>query len=194
MRKPWRPHLDRRGADAAALPASLDRFAELAGHDAVWARLHARRRALEARAGSGLAFHVAGWEAFVAEVRSFAERSGLAQTAAAFAAGVLEEDRQCRERRAEIDGFFEDARRHDRDWRALDDERSRLGRRGRDMPLSDLPGYAGLSERARTLRRTGSAIAKDEAAYGPHLDRVPGRQEAARLGTGAPGEEARSAR
>ena len=168
----WRPHLDRRGADAAALPASLERLGALADRDAVWARLHARRRALGARAGSGLAFHVAGWEAFVAEVRAFAERSGLPEAAAAFAAGVLEEDRLCRERRADIDGFFEDARRHDRDWKALDDERSRLGRRGRDMPLSDLSGYAGLSERARTLRRTGGAIAKDEGAYGPHLDRV----------------------
>ena len=168
----WRPHLNRRGADAAAFPAALDGFAELAGHDAVWARLHARRRVLQERAGGGLAFHVRGWEAFVAEVRAFADRSGLAQAAAAFAAGVLDEDRLCRERRAEIDGFFEEARGHERDWRALEGERSRLGRPGRDMPLSDLPGYAGLSERARTLRRTGSAIAEDEAAYGPHLDRV----------------------
>ncbi len=168
----WRPHLDRRGADAAALPAALDRFAELAGHDAVWARLHARRRVLQERAAGGLAFHVRGWEAFVADVRAFADRPGLAQAAAAFAAGVLEEDRLCRERRAEIDGFFEEARGHERDWRALEGERSRLGRRGRDMPLSDLPGYAGLSGRARTLRRTGSAITEGEAAYGPHLDNV----------------------
>ena len=168
----WQPHLDRRGVEAAALPASLDRFAELAGHDAVWARLHARRRVLGARAGSGLAFHVRGWEAFVADVRAFAGRSGLPQAAAAFAAGVLDEDRLCRERRAEIDGFFEEAHGHERDWRALEEERSRLGRPGRDKPLSDLPGYAALSERARTLRRTGNGIAEDEAAYGPHLDRV----------------------
>ncbi len=165
----WRPHLERR--EAAALPASLDRLAALAGHDAVWARLHARRRALGARAGSGLAFHVRGWEAFVADVRAFAERPGLPDTAAAFAAGVLEEDRLCRERRDTIDGFFEDARGHERDWRTLEEERSRLGRR---VPLSDLPGYAELSERARALRRTGNAIVEDEAAYGPHLDHIRG--------------------
>jgi len=168
----WRPHLDRRGADAAALPASLDRLAELAGHDAVWTRLHATRRMLQERAGSGLAFHVRGWEGFVADVRAFAGRSGLPEAAAAFATGVLEDDRLCRERRAEIDGFFKDARGHERDWGALEEERRRLGRRGRDMPLSDMPGYAGLSERARTLRRTGNAISENEAAYGPHLDRV----------------------
>ena len=168
----WRPHLDRPGADAAALPVSLDRLAELAGHDAVWARLHTRRRVLGERAGSGLAFHLRGWEAFVAEVRAFAGRSGLPEAAAAFAAGVLDDDRRCRERRAEIDGFFEDARGHERDRRVLEEERRRLGRR--DMPLPDLPGYAGLSERARALRRTGNGIADDEAAYGPHLEQIRG--------------------
>ena len=82
---------------------------------------------------------------------------------------ALHEDRR---RRAAVEGFFEGARGPERDWRALVEERLRLGRRGRDMALSDLPGYAGLSERARTLRRTGNAISEDEAAYGPYLDRV----------------------
>ena len=163
----WRPHLD--GAGAAALPASLDRLAELAGHDAVWTRLHGTRRTLREHAGSGLAIPAGEWEAFIAGVRAFAERSGLPEAAAAFAADVLDEDRR---RRAAVESFFEGARGHERDWRALVEERRRLGRRGRDMPLSDLPGYAGLSERAGTLRRIGDAIAKDGAAYGPWLDEV----------------------
>ena len=163
----WRPHLD--DAGAAALPASLDRLAELAGHDAVWARLHGTRRTLREHAGSGLAIPAGEWEAFIAGVRAFAERPGLPEAAAAFAQDVLDEDRR---RRAAVEGFFEDARGHQRDWRALVEERRRLGRRGRDMPLSDLPGYAGLSERAGALRRTGDAIAEDEAAYGPWLDEV----------------------
>ena len=163
----WRPHLD--GAGAAALPASLDRLAELVDHDAVWAQLHATRRTLRERARSGHAFHAGEWEAFIAGVRAFAERPGLTDAAAAFAADVLDEDRR---RRAVVEDFFEDARGHERDWRALVEERRRLGFRGRNMPLSDLPGYAGLSERAGTLRRTGDAIAEDEAAYGPWLDEV----------------------
>ena len=165
----WRPHLDRRGDNAAALPASLDKLAELAGHDAVWTRLHATRRTLRERARSGHALPAGEWEAFIAGVQAFAERPGLPQAAAAFAADVLDEDRR---RRAAVEGFFEGAREHERDWRALVEERRRLGRRGRDMPLSDLPGYAGLSERAGILRRTGNAIAEDEAAYGPWLDEV----------------------
>ena len=165
----WRPHLNRGGAGAAALPASLDRLAELADHDAAWAQLHATRRLLRERALSGLAFQAGEWEAFIAEVRAFAERPGLPEAAAAFAQDVLDEDRW---RRAAVEGFFEGARGHERDWRALVEERRRLGRPGRDMPLSDLPGYAGLSERAGTLRRTGDAISEDEAAYGPWLDEV----------------------
>ena len=165
----WRPHLDRRGDNAAALPASMDRLAELASHDAVWAQLHAMRQTLRERAGSGLALPAGEWEAFIAGVRAFAERPGLPEGAAAFAAGVLDEDGR---RRAAVEGFFEGARGHERDWRALVEERRRLGRPGRDMPLCDLPGYAGLSERARTLRRTGNTIAEDEAAYGPWLDEV----------------------
>ena len=165
----WRPHLDRGGDDAAALPASLDKLAELAGHDAVWTRLHATRRTLRERARSGHALPAGEWEAFIAGVQAFAERPGLPEAAAAFAADVLDEDRR---RRAAVEGFFEGARGHERDWRALVEERRRLGRPGRDMPLSDLPGYAGLSERAGILRRTGNAIAEDEAAYGPWLDEV----------------------
>ncbi len=163
----WRPHLD--GTGAAALPASLDRLAELAGHDAVWTQLHAARRTLRERAGSGLAIPAGEWEAFIAGVRAFAERPSLPEAAAAFAADVLDEDRR---RRAAVESFFEDARGHQRDWRALVEERRRLGRPGRDMPLSDLPGYAGLSERAGALRRTGDTIAEDGAAYGPWLDEV----------------------
>ena len=165
----WRPHLDRRGDDAAALPASLDRLAELAGHDADWTRLHGTRRTLRERAGSGLAIPAGEWEAFIAGVRAFAERPGLPEAAAAFAQDVLDEDRR---RRAAVESFFEGARGHQRDWQALVEERRRLGRRGRDMPLSDLPGYGALSERAGALRRIGNAIAEDDAAYGPWLDKV----------------------
>ena len=184
----WRPHLDRRGVDAAALPASLDRLAELAGHDAVWMRLHARRRALGARAGSGLAFHVRGWEAFVAEVRAFAARPDFPDTAAAFAAGVLEEDRLCRERRDTIDGFFEDARGHERDWRTLEGGTKPSRPPGAAQRPAGLCGTLGA--------RPGTAADRKRHSGGRSRLRSPSRpyprrQEEARRGAGAPGETAR---
>ncbi len=164
----------RAGEAGARIAGYLDRFDALLLLDdtvPLFEALH--REVLERAASAGtIPFYAEGHDELLELARALARQEIVPPPVMDAAALVIAEAEACEARRAEVEGFFEDARGHERDWRALAEERRRLGGRGRDMPLSDLPGYAGLSERARTLRRTGDAISEDEAAYGPWLDEV----------------------
>ncbi len=81
---------------------------------------------------------------------------------------VLEEDRSCREARADIEAFLDGANRHGEFWETL-----RVEAKRRDIPTIDLPAYRPLDAPERALRETGRAILDDKARYGPHLARVP---------------------
>ena len=89
------------------------------------------------------------------------------------AKAVLDYDRRCQE----VNGFLAGAEAHGARWDAL---RVEAARRGDNVSIIDLPGYAPLTEAERALHATGEAILADGA--GPHLTRV---QNGAALATAA---------
>ncbi len=170
----WRPHLDRLEDEARQIAHAVDRLGDLRGHDRAWARMFEMRRAIweQAKAGNGIAFYLASWEAFVEEARDLAQREGLPRAAAQAAERVLDYDRECRKGRAAVEGFFEHATEHRKRWDALREETRRRAGQDPDVSIADLAGYRPLSKFAREVRRTGERIRRSPKTYGPHLDRV----------------------
>ena len=171
----WQPHLDRLGDEAKGISSVIDRLEELQGHDRAWARFFALRGTIleESRTRSRDAYDLGGWGAFVAEARALAERPGLPEGAARAAERVLEYDRRCRT----VEGFFESAREHGERWDALQEETKRRARRDPEFSIVDLPEYGPLSEFARGVRETGTAIRGDEETYRHRLDHAPDGRE-----------------
>ena len=184
----WRPHLDRFGDEAAAIPAAVERLAELTDRDEAWAALWAARLAIVERVRSegAIPFHLEGWGAFAELARAFSEREGLPDAAATLAERVLEYDREQRDARDAIAKFIDGEKDHARRWSALAKVAGRARRDGNDPNLSmaDLPEYAPLSTFAEELRWTGAAILDDanRKVHGPHLDRA--RNSRARIAAG----------
>ena len=148
---------------------------ELQGHDRAWARFFALRGTIleESRTRSRDPYDLGGWGAFAAEARALAERPGLPEGAARAAERVLEYDRRWRT----VEGFFESAREHGERWDALQEETKRRARRDPEFSIVDLPEYGPLSEFARGVRETGTAIRDDEETYRHRLDRALERLE-----------------
>ena len=168
----WRPHLDRLSDEAKGISSGIGRLEELRGHDRAWARFFAMRGTIveEARTRSRYPFHLGGWGAFVAEARALAERSGLPEGAERAAERVLEYDRRWQT----VESFFERAREHGERWDDLQEETGRRARQDPEFSIVDLPEYGPLSEFARGVRETGTAIRDDEESYRHQLDRAPG--------------------
>ena len=166
----WQPHLDRLSDEAKGISSGIGRLEELRGHDRAWARFFAMRGTIveEARTRSRYPFHLGGWGAFVAEARALAERSGLLEGAERAAERVLEYDRRWRT----VESFFERAREHGERWDALQEETERRVRRDPEFSIVDLPEYGPLSEFARGVRETGTAIRDNEESYRHQLDRA----------------------
>ena len=167
----WQPHLDRLGDEEKEISSAIDRLEELRGHDRAWAQFFDMRGTVleEARTRDRDPFQLEGWGAFVAEARALAERSGLPEGAERAAERVLEYDRRWQT----VESFFEDAREHGERWDALQEETERRVRREPEFSIVDLPEYGPLSEFARGVRETGTAIRNDEEAYRHQLDRAP---------------------
>ena len=167
----WKHHLARLVDEEKEISSGIDRLEELLDHDRAWARFFARRGEIleEARTQECDPFRLDGWGAFVAEAYALAERSGLPEGAERAAERVLEYDRRWRT----VESFFEGAREHGERWDALQEETQRRARRAPELSIVDLPEYGPLSEFARGVRETGTAIRDDEEPYRHQLDRAP---------------------
>ena len=167
----WKHHLARLVDEAKEISGGIARLEELLGHDRAWEQFFDMRGEILAEAGTRKCdpFRLDGWEAFVAEAQALAERSGLPEGAERAAERVLEYDRAWRT----VESFFEGAREHGKRWDALQDETKRRGRRDPEFSIVDLPEYGPLSEFARGVRETGTAIRDDEESYRHQLDRAP---------------------
>ena len=89
----WRPHLDRRGGDAARIETDIDRLDKLLGLDRVWTELLDTRPSIadEARVLGCEAFDLDRWDAFVdvrARARRMAGRAGGGGGGGAAGAGL----------------------------------------------------------------------------------------------------------
>ena len=162
----WDPHLDRPGVGTAALEADLARLGELRGHDEAWAELCVMHSGIaeRARAEGKATFDLPEWNELADKAGALLARPGLPEAAARGAKAVLDYDRRCRE----VDAFLEGAEAHGARWDAL---RAEAARRGENVSIIDLPGYAPLTEAEQTLRETGEAMLADGG--GPQLTRVP---------------------
>ena len=162
----WDPHLDRPGVGTAELEADLDRLGELRGHDEAWAELYAMHGGIaeRARTEGKVTFDLPEWNELADKAGALLARPGLPEAAARGARAILDYDRRCRE----VDAFLEGAEAHGARWDAL---RAEAARRGENVSIIDLPGYAPLTEAEQTLRETGEAMLADGG--GPQLTRVP---------------------
>ena len=158
----WDPHLARLGDGKAALEADMDRLGDLRGHDKAWAALYAMRSDIveRVRAERTAPFDLPEWDAFADKARALKARPRLPEAADRAAEAVLDYDSRCR--------FLPSAEAHGARWDAL---RAEAARRGENVSIIDLPGYAPLTEAERALRAVGEAMLA--GGGGPHLDRVP---------------------
>ena len=156
---------------AARIAADVGRLEQLHGHDEAWAKWFALSQSIveEASARNTIPFQVEGWDAFVDEARTLADRPGLPKAAAEGAERVQEYDRQCRA----VETFFAGAREHWERWDVLREETELRVSEDPEFSIVDLPGYRPLAGLARDLRETGQAIRDDEENYRPYLDRIP---------------------
>ena len=178
----------RRGLDpsddrAARLAADVGRLRRLRIHDVAWKRWYDLRGPVveTAQRDRALAFHVAGWDAFVDETRSLARRRSLPAAAAEAARAVLDYHRKRLAERAAVDDFLRDARAHRELWDGWRDERTRRAREEPAVSTVDLPDYRPLTEPEQALPETGRTLLDDGEPYGPHLARVPDGRETVRL-------------
>ena len=166
----WQPHLDALKDEAAAIGKAVEWFETLKRHDAAWAELSEGYNSHLEEAGRRdcLPFDLEGWDGLVDMARVITNTKDVPDGAKRAAKRVLDEDRSCREERADIEAFRDGAKRHGEFWDAL-----RAEAEWRDIPTIDLPAYRPLEPPERALRETGRAILDDMARYGPHLVRIP---------------------
>ena len=166
----WQPHLVARKDEAAAIGTAIERFEALRGHDAAWAVLSDWYNSFLEEAGRRdcLPFDIEGWGALVDKARVITNTEDVPDGAKRAAERVLDEDRSCREARADIEAFRDGANRHGEFWETL-----RAEAEWRDIPTIDLPAYRPLEPPEQALRETGRAILDHGARYGPHLARIP---------------------
>ena len=160
---------------------AVERFEALKRHDAAWAELSEGYNSHLEEAGRRdcLPFDLEGWDALVDMARVITNTEDVPDGAKQAAKRVLDEDRSCREARAEIEAFRDGAKRHGEFWDPL-----RAEAEWRDIPTIDLPAYRPLEPPERALRETGRAILDDEPRLRPPPRPVPGR----------PGDRRRGAR
>ena len=170
----WQPHLDRLHEEAVEIAEAVRRLDDVSGQDKAWAGLATTRRNIleQAQENKCMPFHLRGWQAFVNGARTVAEWLGMADSAVKLAVRVLDYDRECREAKATVEGFFESAREHRRRWRTLDEEARQRTSQGHATSLIDLSDYRPLADFARRLRETGKTIEDDEERYKRHLERI----------------------
>ena len=170
----WRPHLDRLPEEAAETAEAVRRLYDFSGQDKAWEGLAATRRKIleQAKYNNCIPFHLRGWQAFVGEARTVADWPGMPDAAVTLATRELDYDRACREVKATVDGFFEDAGKHRKRWNALWKEARQRTRQGHATSLIDLSDYRPLADLARRLRETGKTINGDDKRYKRHLERI----------------------
>ena len=170
----WQPHLDRLHEEAVEIAEAARRLDDVSGQDKAWAGLATTRRNIleQAQENKCMPFHLRGWQAFVNGARTVAEWLGMADSAVKLAVRVLDYDRECREAKATVEGFFEDAREHRKRWNALREGARQRTLQGHVTSLIDLEDYRPLADSARQLRETGKTIIDDDTRYKRHLERI----------------------